>query len=99
MSTIETIAAELAALNLLVVAKADGFEWTRGELSSLFKAVQPEGNWKGYIYATVELLHERDVVGTGQAITFFTGSRATFHHLGSNLYRVSAAGYYATIGA
>lgn len=67
------------------------------ELSAAFDLVQNQENWKLPIDHTV-----RDEVPQHQveaAITFYTGSVATIEDRSDGSYRVTAAGYYACIGA
>jgi hypothetical protein len=88
------------AVNSEVVAKLGGFEYTRGELLELFGAVQNRENWKGPIDAFVDLRVDWARIGTFLAIEFFTGSRAVMEQMRDGVrYRVTADGYYATIGA
>jgi hypothetical protein len=69
-------------------------------LHALFSAVQNAENWKNAIDAVVDLSDNRNRIGTFLAIEFFTGSRATMEQMrDGKRYRVTAAGYYATIGA
>src|SRR5689334_16707240 len=93
------ILAELAAMNQQVVARSGSMEWTRGQLDALFERVRPAENWKNRIDAVVTLADDREMIGTREAVIFFTGSVPTFEPRGRNRYRVRAAGYYATIGA
>lgn len=99
LKTIQQIEAESMAQ---VVGQVNGRPVTRGALNEAFKRVQPAGNWKLAIDATVSLTtDERDMVA--EAITFFTGSVARFEARSEvgilTTYHVTAAGYYATIGA
>jgi len=101
--TLDTLAAKLEAIDHLVVAKNGSWEWTRGELSAYFKQVETKDNWKMPIDADVLLDNDRDLFGLREAVIFFTGSVPTFRPLrargGKTLYNVTAAGYYAVIGA
>ncbi len=100
-NAIDTLAAELAAMDSQVVAKNGSMEWTRGELSALFAKVQNKENWKLPICAEVWFANDRELLGMHEAVIFFAGCKATITPTGvfQGRYRVKAAGYYATIGA
>ena len=71
---------------------------TRGELSAAFKRVANPDNWKMPIDRIVELDDaSKNLVAA--AVTFYTGSVASFTAMPENLYRVKADGYYKAIGA
>lgn len=72
---------------------------TRRVAHNLFHMVEPRDNWKSPIDAVVYIWDDRTLAALEYAITFFTGSVATVERLGSHHYRISAAGYYAAIGA
>lgn len=94
MKTISQIEAES---NAQIVANVNGRAVTRGELSEAFKKVQPKGHWKNAIDATLPLA-EGEFAMITEAVIFFTGSVPEFQKVGAQ-YRVTAAGYFATIGA
>ena len=79
-----------------------GTPYSRAMLLAAFNRVAPE-NWKDKIDARVTLdTHEWTVLR--EAVIFYTGSVPTAMPVamgedGTVLYRVRAAGYYATIGA
>ena len=85
-------------INKVVVARVDGRDVTRGELAEAFDRLTfGMENWKLPIETTVrpeefELMNE--------ACLFFTGSSLTIKlpHKGTR-FRVTAPGYFATIGA
>ena len=86
-----------------VVATVMGKPVTQGELSKAFDVVANKANWKMPIDCDVTLKSHREMAMISKAVVFFTGSVAKFTAvalLGSKCrYRVTAAGYYATIGA
>lgn len=94
---------QMAELDAKVVARNGSFEWTRAELSAYFSRVETKENWKLAIDADVVLESDRDLLGTREAVIFFTGSIPTFRALRSRggrvTYNVTAAGYYVAIGA
>lgn len=102
--TIQQIEAESMAQ---VVANVNGKPVTRGQLNDAFKLVQPKDHWKNPINVVLALTaDEREMVR--EAIVFFTGSVARFETVAFDAdrqrpnrftYRVTAAGYFATIGA
>ena len=95
MKTVQQIEAEAMQQ---VVATVLGRAVTRGELNEAFKLVQPQGNWKETINATVQL-DEAGRAMVREAVIFFTGSVPTFTPVPGLGVQVKAAGYYATIGA
>lgn len=89
-----------------VVAGAEGFEFTKGELNTVFSQVQNDLNWKNPVLKrNVVLPSRRAVVAMREAIVFFTGSRdVTIQQDGWSIhqeptYTVRAEGYYNAIGA
>jgi hypothetical protein len=100
----ELAAKEKAESEAQVVANVMGRIVTRGELSKAFDAVANKANWKLPINASVDL-DEFTKAMVAEAVVFFTGSKAKFKRLtgtttgGIGRYRVTAAGYYAAIGA
>ena len=88
------------SLDETVVAVSQRFQWTHGELSALFDAVKNRENWKMAIDATVRFDNDKDLIGTLEAISFFTGSTGSAVPVDRyGRYRVRAAGYYAAVGA
>ena len=86
-----------------VVATVMGKPVTQGQLSEAFDRVADKANWKNKIDAVVDL-NDQEMAMISEAVVFFTGSVAKFApRNGAALpkcrYRVTAAGYYATIGA
>lgn len=86
-----------------IVARNGSMTWTRAELEALFNRVVNAENWKASIDALVEFDNDRELLGTREAVIFYTGSVPTIvvsgGWLGNAVYRVRAAGYYQTIGA
>lgn len=81
-----------------VVSTVMGNKVTRGELSEAFSRVQDKKNWKNPISAVVALTdYERAL--TEEAISFFAGSPSFFQIVDGGKYRVTAPGYYASVGA
>lgn len=71
--------------------------YTRGELETAFNVIADSANWKLPIDAVIrsELFEVCE-----EACVFFTGSKLKIVDiLSTNLIRVTALGYYATIGA
>lgn len=102
---IETTGAE-------IVARNGSMSWTRAECEALFNQVVNAENWKKSIDALVEFQNDRDLLGTREAVIFYTGSVPTIEFVirrpehttrwdggHTRTYRVRAAGYYQTIGA
>ena len=76
----------------------DGRDVTRGEASAAFDRVKNPSHWKNPVDAIVEATIDETAV-ISQAVTFYTGSRPTIRKLGARVFRVTAAGYFATVGA
>ncbi len=97
------MATKMAEMDTMVVAKNGSMEWTRQELDALFSLVASKENWKLPINANVVLGSDREVLGMTEAVIFFTGSVPHIDAIRANgrkvVYKVTAAGYYATIGA
>jgi len=66
------------------------------ELKALFERVENKQDWKNPIDATI-VLQESEVEKLREAIIFYTGSVPTFKRISTNVQRVVAAGYYATM--
>jgi len=88
-----------------VVAEVNGKPVTHGELNAAFSAVANKENWKMPINAVVSLNSETMAV-MREAVIFFTGSVPKFKAIGATTnkngagnYKVTAKGYYLTIGA
>lgn len=96
MQTLEQMRAESDAQ---VVAQVFGLDVTRGQLSLAFDQVADKANWKNPIDRVVRIASDRQMAFIREAVIFFTGSVPTFTAKGANKYRVTAAGYYNTIGA
>jgi hypothetical protein len=83
----------------------------QSELSAAFARVSPLGNWKATIDTLAVLTddadegnHDAEMALVRDAVIHFTGSVPEFSQQGKprggrTCYRVTAAGYYATIGA
>lgn len=89
-----------AEMDMQIVAEAEGFAFTRGELAEAFRRVENKQNWKYPIDAMLagELTH-RECAAIRQAVIFFAGCEAMFTKVRGNGYRVQAVGYYAAIGS
>lgn len=71
--------------------------YTHKELSDAFKLIQNGENWKNPIDAWI---HPNSFDVCDEACVYFTGSHLTRKQfVGSNALRVTAPGYYLTIGA
>lgn len=88
----------LADSNAQIVARVVDRDVTRGELSKAFDSVADRANWKNPINAVVAL-DSFGICLLTEAVIFFTGSVPSYKSLGGGKYRVTAAGYYRTIGA
>ena len=86
------------------VSRKGKFTFTRRELTEAFALIQPKGHWKNPIDAechtgVMPTMSAREVAAVHQAVIFFTGSVPEITHLGNFRCRVTAAGYFAAIGA
>ena len=91
--------ADAAAFAATVATVIMGQPVTQGELAAAFARVENKANWKFPIDCTVSVADDRDMETIRAAVTWFTGSEATFAFKRPNRYRVQAKGYYAAIGA
>lgn len=85
-------------LDAQVVAKIDGRDVTRRELSAAFDWVADRSNWKNPIDCTVALT-DRQAALVAEAVVFFAGCRPTIKRIDETIVRVQAVGYYAAVGA
>lgn len=101
MNTTPTIQAEIESGNQQIVAKINGRNITRGQLSFWFDRVSEKDNWKNPIDAEVYIDCLFDKFLIQNAVEFFTASKPTITKVRgkANLYRIKAAGYYLTCGA
>lgn len=87
------------------VASGETYETRQARMEAAFALVKPAANWKNPIRATVSVASETELDVIGDAIAYFTGSRAEFRRLkttdskGRARYAVRAPGYYVSIGA
>jgi hypothetical protein len=102
----ETHSDEMAEQRAWKVATVLGREVTWGELHDAFETVRPAEGWKDPIDAVVDVAGDFELLKLREAVIFFTGSVPTFApKFGAGLkpptcrYRVTAAGYYAAVGA
>lgn len=84
--------------------ESDRYEAKQAKLTAAFNRVAPKDHWKNPIDAEVTIANNRELRGIYDAVIHFTGSVPTFKPLrvtaeNACVYRVKAAGYYATIGA
>jgi hypothetical protein len=87
-----------------IVARDPQFSFTRRELTEAFTLIRPEKHWKGPIDAefqtgTMPTMSAREVAAVHHAVIFFTRSVPEIRHLCNFRFRVTAAGYFAEIGA
>jgi hypothetical protein len=95
-----------------IVAKVNGRDVTRGDLSAAFDRVKNNEHWKNRIDATIDVTTDDELLMIREAIIFFTGSVPRFERLASLAQpgiigfsvigarvRVRAVGYFAAIGA
>lgn len=74
--------------------------FTETELRAAFSRVENKEHWKKPIAALVQVVSERELEAIKYAVTFYTGSVATVSRgFGPDVYKVTAAGYYAAVGA
>jgi hypothetical protein len=86
-----------------IVAVVNDRPVTRAELRIAFRLVENLDHWKNPISKVVDLNDDEKAL-VAEAITFYTGSVASFHLVGieranRRRYHVKAAGDYAAIGA
>ena len=86
------------AFNNQTAAIVLGKAVTRDELHDAFNLVANRANWKFPVNCTVNADAAKRAL-IREAVIFFTGSVPRFHRIARGQYRVSAPGYYATIGA
>lgn len=90
-------------LDSVVVARSPlGVEFTRATLAAAFAAVEPAGNWKLPIDATLAPARVRELGGLyalREAVVFFAGCLPEIDEVHGGALRVRAAGYYAAVGA
>jgi len=73
--------------------------YTRAQLSEAFDSVKDPTNWKCPIDSTFpESLPQETVRLLDAAIVFYAGSKPTFQYLNGKT-RVTARGYYQSVGA
>lgn len=90
----------LAELDTEIVARAEGFAFTRTELREAFERVENREHWKLPIDTRVAIVGDRQRVAIAQAVIFFAGCEAEISRIGRTpLFHVRAIGYYAAIGA
>jgi len=68
------------------------------ERKRVFEMVQDKEHWKNRINATLDELSEEDEKLLYDAIPFYTSSVPTIRRLKSGKVKVTAAGYWATVG-
>ena len=72
-------------------------------MKSYFDRICDKNNWKNPINSLVVIGNKEEKKMFEEAIIYFTGSLPKFSRcswtFGSNMYRVTADGYYKTIGA
>lgn len=93
-----------AARARAVAIETDRYEAKQAKLTAAFNRVAPQSHWKNPIDCEVEIENNRELRGIYDAVIHFTGSVPSFKALrvterNTCIYRVRAAGYYATIGA
>lgn len=97
--------AEVNAMDAMVVARINGRDVTRGELSVAFDRVADPTNWKNPICKSVVLHGDVDeqIALTREAVRFFAGCDPTFTRHGPSLdgerVHFMAVGYYIAVGA
>lgn len=82
---------------------SEAYEVEQARLQKAFEKVSPSDNWKNPINATVLGQTEAELREIGEAVIHFTGSVPVITMLktkgGVSNHRVTAAGYYRTIGS
>lgn len=98
----EEVRKSVERANAQVVAKVLGEEVTRGTLSEAFDTVCDPKNWKMPIDKTIAFdgsdRAHREIALIEEAIKFFSGSVPKMR-FGRDEVRITAPGYYNTIGA
>jgi hypothetical protein len=89
---------ELIASHAQIVGEVRGKPVTRGALNVAFRKVEPANNWKMPIAAVIEEPSELEREMIAEAVTFFTGSIATFEPIAGGKCFVKAKGYYEAVG-
>jgi hypothetical protein len=72
--------------------------YSRAQLQSAFDRVRPAGSWKNPIEAYFPQLSAEDFKAIDAALVFFCGCHASMVNT-SGIVKVTAPGYYLTIGA
>jgi hypothetical protein len=82
-------------------AGPEPYDVMHARLTKAFNRVHHKTNWKLPVRATLPLLTEAERDEISEAVTYFTGSVAQFRDMGTRVRttRVTAAGYYRTIGS
>jgi hypothetical protein len=77
---------------------AANFDEEQAARSAVFNKIAPKDNWKNPILCWIK---EDEFEECNEAAIWFTGAGLTvvYRVVGTNAVRVSAPGYYATIGA
>jgi hypothetical protein len=72
-------------------------KYSQEQLKEAFNKVSNKKNWKNRINSTISSKENLDLIA--EAIIHFTGSCPLFINKPNGKIRVTAAGYYLTIGA
>ena len=90
----EEVAAQKAAIRAHLECASGGY--TQQELDAGFELVRPEDHWKAPIDAVIPA-EARDLVE--RAVPWYSGGHATFRAMPDGRLRVTAPGYWASIGS
>lgn len=73
--------------------------WTIADLRTAFDQVQNEQHWKGPIDKNVKRTTPEQRRKISKAVVFFAGCEAEWQSMGKGVWRVTAPGYWAAVGA
>jgi hypothetical protein len=93
----QSLSAVCNELDAIVVARIEGRDVTRRELSAAFDWVADRSNWKNPIDVRL-VLSDRQCALVAAAVEFFAGCRPTIERDG-DVVHVRAVGYYVAVGA
>lgn len=93
------LAAFVAEINEHDKKIVNEFGENTNDLAEAFKRVENVENWKNPICCVLPKATKTERDRISRAIAFYTGSVAKWEKLRATGWRVTAAGYYKTIGA
>lgn len=93
------MAAFVAECNAIDKKVVNEFGESTNDLREAFKRVENQENWKYPVCCVLPKATKTERDRIARAIAFFTGSVAKWEKLKSTGWRVTAPGYYKSIGA